>query len=277
MQGYFGISHQQAPAQVTSQAVDSHSYVHVQVEYPSLSAASTSSTLPAGSSINMSSLQQRPPVSLDTNNTMIKSADGSHSDHKPQPAVLTIDKPADDGYNWRKYGQKQVKGGEYPRSYYKCTHPNCPVKKKVERSLEGLVTEIIYKGQHNHPQPLQNRRSKEVGTLPRGWGELNGSFDFPANPETSTANFSRPTETTSKRDRDSSHWTPEQLSDSSEGEEGDGEPGTDERVDTEQDPKRRSCLINLFIIVFFKNGTGSIPAPTLVFPEPNTWQPPLKV
>ncbi|GAB4845832.1 WRKY transcription factor [Ancistrocladus abbreviatus] len=67
--------------------------------------------------------------------------------------------PSDDGYNWRKYGQKQVKGSEFPRSYYKCTHPNCPVKKKVERSQEGLITEIIYKGAHNHPKPPPNRRS----------------------------------------------------------------------------------------------------------------------
>ncbi|KAG5550889.1 hypothetical protein RHGRI_009356 [Rhododendron griersonianum] len=67
--------------------------------------------------------------------------------------------PSDDGYNWRKYGQKQVKGSEYPRSYYKCTHPNCPVKKKVERSHEGHITEIIYKGAHNHPKPPPNRRS----------------------------------------------------------------------------------------------------------------------
>ncbi|XAR56857.1 hypothetical protein NMG60_11037478 [Bertholletia excelsa] len=66
---------------------------------------------------------------------------------------------SDDGYNWRKYGQKQVKGSEYPRSYYKCTHPNCPVKKKVERSPEGHITEIIYKGAHNHPKPPPNRRS----------------------------------------------------------------------------------------------------------------------
>lgn len=66
---------------------------------------------------------------------------------------------ADDGYNWRKYGQKQVKGSEYPRSYYKCTHPNCPVKKKVERSHEGHITEIIYKGAHNHPKLGPNRRS----------------------------------------------------------------------------------------------------------------------
>ncbi|XP_004499679.1 probable WRKY transcription factor 2 isoform X2 [Cicer arietinum] len=67
--------------------------------------------------------------------------------------------PSEDGYNWRKYGQKQVKGSEYPRSYYKCTHTNCPVKKKVERSHEGHITEIIYKGAHNHPKPAPSRRS----------------------------------------------------------------------------------------------------------------------
>lgn len=72
---------------------------------------------------------------------------------------------SDDGYNWRKYGQKQVKGSEYPRSYYKCTHPNCQVKKKVERSHEGHITEIIYKGAHNHPKPPPNRRSA-IGSNP---------------------------------------------------------------------------------------------------------------
>ncbi|CAH2055333.1 unnamed protein product, partial [Thlaspi arvense] len=71
--------------------------------------------------------------------------------------VVNVDKPADDGYNWRKYGQKPIKGCEYPRSYYKCTHVNCPVKKKVERSSDGQITQIIYKGQHDHERP-QNRR-----------------------------------------------------------------------------------------------------------------------
>ncbi|XP_050206559.1 probable WRKY transcription factor 2 [Mercurialis annua] len=67
---------------------------------------------------------------------------------------------SEDGYNWRKYGQKQVKGSEYPRSYYKCTHPNCQVKKKIERSHDGQITEIIYKGTHNHPKPQPNRRAQ---------------------------------------------------------------------------------------------------------------------
>lgn len=71
----------------------------------------------------------------------------------------TVNRRSDDGYNWRKYGQKQVKGSENPRSYYKCTFPNCPTKKKVERSLDGQITEIVYKGSHNHPKPQSTRRS----------------------------------------------------------------------------------------------------------------------
>lgn len=82
---------------------------------------------------------------------------------KDEPKALTssanIDRPSYDGYNWRKYGQKQVKGSEYPRSYYKCTHPNCPVKKKVEKSPDGEIAEIVYKGEHNHPKPQPPKRS----------------------------------------------------------------------------------------------------------------------
>ncbi|KAK6935665.1 WRKY domain [Dillenia turbinata] len=80
--------------------------------------------------------------------------------NQPQaPRYLRESRRSDDGYNWRKYGQKQVKGSENPRSYYKCTYPNCPTKKKVERSLDGQITEIVYKGTHNHPKPQSTRRS----------------------------------------------------------------------------------------------------------------------
>ncbi|KAJ6845162.1 putative WRKY transcription factor 2 [Iris pallida] len=83
----------------------------------------------------------------------------AEGDLKGEFSSTAVAAPAEDGYNWRKYGQKQVKGSEYPRSYYKCTHTNCQVKKKVERSHEGHITEIIYKGAHNHPKPPSNRRS----------------------------------------------------------------------------------------------------------------------
>nr|CAB3458445.1 unnamed protein product [Digitaria exilis] len=80
------------------------------------------------------------------------------------------EKSAEDGYNWRKYGQKHVKGSENPRSYYKCTHPNCEVKKLLERSLDGQITEVVYKGRHNHPKPQPNRRLG-AGAVPSSQGE----------------------------------------------------------------------------------------------------------
>ncbi|GFP90385.1 probable WRKY transcription factor 4 [Phtheirospermum japonicum] len=61
----------------------------------------------------------------------------------PQPDKTPGDQPANDGYNWRKYGQKHVKASECPRSYYKCSNLNCPVKKKVGRALDGRVSEEL--------------------------------------------------------------------------------------------------------------------------------------
>ncbi|KAJ0816557.1 putative transcription factor WRKY family [Helianthus annuus] len=136
-QGSLGLSHQQTLTQFTRQAAQ----VHPQ--------------LPQIHSFNSKvTTYQRLPPSIPDHNT-------THEMSNLPP--VAVDKPADDGYNWRKYGQKQVKGSEYPRSYYKCTHPNCPVKKQVERSVEGLVTEIIYKGQHNHQAP-QSKRGKDTGS-----------------------------------------------------------------------------------------------------------------
>ncbi|XP_039034133.1 probable WRKY transcription factor 2 isoform X2 [Hibiscus syriacus] len=86
-------------------------------------------------------------------------------DQKVTNTAMGTGRTSEDGYNWRKYGQKQVKGSEYPRSYYKCTHPNCQVKKKVERSLDGQITEIIYKGAHNHSTPQPCRRPSLGSTL----------------------------------------------------------------------------------------------------------------
>ncbi|KAH0465281.1 hypothetical protein IEQ34_005384 [Dendrobium chrysotoxum] len=80
--------------------------------------------------------------------------------------VTREQRKSDDGYNWRKYGQKQVKGSENPRSYYKCTFPNCSTKKKVERNFEGQITEIVYKGTHSHPKPQSTRRNSSSSQQP---------------------------------------------------------------------------------------------------------------
>ncbi|KAM6557587.1 hypothetical protein CsatB_004606 [Cannabis sativa] len=58
----------------------------------------------------------------------------------------------DDGYRWRKYGQKTVKNNSHPRSYYRCAHHTCSVKKQIQRlSKEKGVVVTTYEGIHNHP------------------------------------------------------------------------------------------------------------------------------
>jgi WRKY transcription factor 33 len=38
------------------------------------------------------------------------------------------------------------------------------MKKKVEKDLDGQITEIVYKGTHNHPKPQSNRRTSSQPT-----------------------------------------------------------------------------------------------------------------
>lgn len=64
----------------------------------------------------------------------------------------------DDGYRWRKYGQKAVKNSPFPRSYYRCTTVGCVVKKRVERSCDDPSTVVTtYEGNHTHPCPVMAR------------------------------------------------------------------------------------------------------------------------
>ncbi|KAG2291930.1 hypothetical protein Bca4012_007908 [Brassica carinata] len=64
-----------------------------------------------------------------------------------------------DGYRWRKYGQKMVKGNPNPRNYYRCTSAGCSVRKHIETAVENRTAVVItYKGVHNHDMPVPKKR-----------------------------------------------------------------------------------------------------------------------
>mmetsp|Transcript_37980 Transcript_37980/g.84597 ORF Transcript_37980/g.84597 Transcript_37980/m.84597 type:complete len:327 (-) Transcript_37980:187-1167(-) len=65
-----------------------------------------------------------------------------------------------DGWQWRKYGEKIVKGSPNPRSYYKCSHAGCTAKKIVERNSQGDILSTEYKGDHSHPAPTTVKMSR---------------------------------------------------------------------------------------------------------------------
>ncbi|XP_024360673.1 probable WRKY transcription factor 57 [Physcomitrium patens] len=90
----------------------------------------------------------------------------------------------DDGYKWRKYGQKAVKNSPHPRNYYRCATPNCPVRKRVERCIEdpGLVA-TAYEGTHSHQFPSFLRCPPGYpGGLPGLLATLSHHYSMASNP-----------------------------------------------------------------------------------------------
>ncbi|KAE8662732.1 Detected protein of unknown function [Hibiscus syriacus] len=65
---------------------------------------------------------------------------------------MAVEGPLDDGFSWRKYGQKDILGSKHPRGYYRCTHRGvrgCSAMKQVQRSGDDpTIFEITYIGDH---------------------------------------------------------------------------------------------------------------------------------
>ncbi|KAB2033950.1 hypothetical protein ES319_D04G051000v1 [Gossypium barbadense] len=252
-QSPFGISHRQALAQVTAQAALAQSQVHPQTEYQALTVSAPSESLIRHPSFTPEETSQlMPPLASEPQSSAIEYSEASQSDRKNQ-LPIAVDKPAEDGYNWRKYGQKPIKGCEYPRSYYKCTYLNCPVKKKVERSADGQITEIIYKGAHNHEKPQPNKQAK---------GGSDGNANSQANPEfgsqVAALNSNKLSETMSSHSilgKTSESTQAAELPGSSDSEEGCDEESREERDDDEPNLKRRNTAPEAAVVLSHKTVT----------------------
>ncbi|KAL8205876.1 hypothetical protein R6Q57_009427 [Mikania cordata] len=69
---------------------------------------------------------------------------------------IGLEVPPNDGYMWRKYGQKEILNAKYPREYYRCTYRNthgCCATKQVQRSSDDpSIFDVTYLGKHTCPK-----------------------------------------------------------------------------------------------------------------------------
>ncbi|OWM65824.1 probable WRKY transcription factor 32 [Punica granatum] len=125
-----------------------------------------SSVCPTSSSeISPSSVAQSVSSAPRIENSCLGKADlRNSSGQKPALTLAAVKASCADGYNWRKYGQKQVKSPQGSRSYFRCTYSECCAKKVEFCDQSGHVLETIYKNQHNHdpPKKVNNVRQSRI-------------------------------------------------------------------------------------------------------------------
>nr|GME17895.1 probable WRKY transcription factor 71 [Ipomoea batatas] len=156
------------PVNVTTTDVGGGGSTETPVVMTPNSSISSSSTEAAGGD-NDDSKHKREKLAKETEGDRNKGKKkGEKKQRQPRFAFMTKSEVdhLEDGYRWRKYGQKAVKNSPYPRSYYRCTSQKCPVKKRVERSYQDpSVVITTYEGQHDHHIPT-NLRGSLAGMLP---------------------------------------------------------------------------------------------------------------
>ncbi|KAL8149384.1 putative WRKY transcription factor 70 [Apium graveolens] len=84
------------------------------------------------------------------NRSTIKARRGCYKRRKTLDSRKSVTSKLEDGYSWRKYGQKGILNSKYPRCYFRCTYKHeqgCQALKQVQQDDNGMFN-ITYFGQH---------------------------------------------------------------------------------------------------------------------------------
>nr|WGV38254.1 WRKY [Loropetalum chinense var. rubrum] len=233
------VSHQEVLASITTQAAEAQSQNQIQLSRCPTSSSELSPTSFTQSILSASSstLVERRLSLVPKENSECKAEVNQQNSSvvKSKSAVPGMKTPSADGYNWRKYGQKQVKSPKGSRSYYKCTYSDCYAKKIECCDHAGHVIEIIYKGRHNHepPRKVNNTRENRLASC-AGSVVGNGITSHPIR----MLNDSDPS-TPSKETIQDASPTPERKRHNSSDSDGNAEIKVKEEKAVEPEPKRR--------------------------------------
>ncbi|KAL1350898.1 hypothetical protein HN51_014873 [Arachis hypogaea] len=162
-----------SPSQVTVKECPSNSETTQQQPPTTPKSSTTTSASPLSSSVSTTTtVDQAAPSSQHADKVLkAKKTNGKKREREARYAFMTKSEVdhLEDGYRWRKYGQKAVKNSPFPRSYYRCTSGSCNVKKRVERSFtDPTIVVTTYEGQHTHPSPLlMPRSSSSSSSMPQ--------------------------------------------------------------------------------------------------------------
>ncbi|XP_076945622.1 uncharacterized protein LOC143616772 [Bidens hawaiensis] len=106
---------------------------------------------------------------------------------------IGLEVPPNDGYMWRKYGQKEILNAKYHREYYRCTYRNthgCCATKQVQRSSEDPSTfDITYLGKHTCTNISKTDHPSSTSTSESGYGLINFSYAQESASKTSRNSF----------------------------------------------------------------------------------------
>ncbi|KAJ9544862.1 hypothetical protein OSB04_024569 [Centaurea solstitialis] len=96
------------------------------------------------------------------NVTQLKTKRGCYKRRKNATTHTNIvSNPIDDGYAWRKYGQKSILKATHQRSYYRCTHKvdqGCEATKQVQMTEDNPPNyKITYNGHHTCKHLLRSQ------------------------------------------------------------------------------------------------------------------------